>query len=89
MSGEAFNVNISFSKNWDHLQNKYVGTGHADYTKYEWAVNQHRDTICSHLGHADTLLYFSTAENKSVGRIKHDLKEKLLQPVGPPPVRES
>ena len=30
---DRFNVNISFSKNWEHLQNKYVGTGHPDMAK--------------------------------------------------------
>lgn len=32
-TGDRFNVNISFSKNWEHLQNKFVGTGHPDMTK--------------------------------------------------------
>ena len=26
----------------EHLQSKYMGTGHADTTKYEWAAHQHR-----------------------------------------------
>ena len=28
----------------EHLQSKYVGTGHADTTKWEWMVNAHRDS---------------------------------------------
>jgi hypothetical protein len=32
-SSDRFNVNISFSKNWEHLQNKFVGTGHPDISK--------------------------------------------------------
>lgn len=32
-STDRFNVNISFSKNWEHLQNKFVGTGHPDISK--------------------------------------------------------
>jgi hypothetical protein len=113
---DRFNVNISFSKNWDHLQTKNVGTGHPDITKLcvaekwrrpslrpcnlagscvaavwrhfcvrerpllhalnnflcpivcafppgrsccsEWAVNHHRDSIASHIGHSDMLAYF-------------------------------
>jgi hypothetical protein len=35
----------------DHLQMKYIGTGHPDTTKWEWAVNQHRDTYASYVGH--------------------------------------
>jgi hypothetical protein len=30
---DRFNVNTSLSKNWEHLQNKYVGTGHPDLTR--------------------------------------------------------
>ena len=30
---DRFNVNVSFSKNWEHLQNKHVGTGHPDMAK--------------------------------------------------------
>jgi hypothetical protein len=44
------------------LQTKYVGTGHSDMTKYEWATNQHRDTVASHLGHYDLLSYMAVAQ---------------------------
>jgi hypothetical protein len=33
MSADRFNVNYSFSKNWELLESKYVGTGHPDLTK--------------------------------------------------------
>lgn len=46
-SSDRFNVNVSFSKNWEHLQNKWVGTGHPDLPKWEWAVNHHRDSLAS------------------------------------------
>ena len=26
----------------EHLQSKYMGTGHSDSTKFEWATHQHR-----------------------------------------------
>lgn len=32
-TGDRFNINLSLSKNWEHLQTKYVGTGHPDITK--------------------------------------------------------
>ncbi|XP_075129132.1 splicing factor 3B subunit 5-like [Leptodactylus fuscus] len=35
----------------EHLQSKCIGTGHADTTKWEWLVNQHRDSYCSYMGH--------------------------------------
>ena len=38
--GDRYNI---FSQ-MEHLQSKYVGTGHADTTKWEWMVNAHRDS---------------------------------------------
>lgn len=84
-SADKFNVNLSLSRNWEHLRNKYVGTGGPDLTKFEWGVNIQRDTIASHLGHADILTYFAVAENESVERVRLNLLEKMLQPCGPPP----
>lgn len=40
----------SFNKPWEYVQNKHIGTGHSDQTKYEWATNMQRDTLASHLG---------------------------------------
>lgn len=86
-SDDRFNVNLSFSKNWDHLQGKYIGTGHPDMTKQqacrtcgnvtssEWAVNMHRDTYASHIGHEDMLYFASIAENESVERIRYTMLE--------------
>ncbi len=78
-------MNVSLSKNWEHLQNKFVGTGHPDLTRHEWATNHHRDTFASLLGHPDMLAYCAVAENVSVGRMKYTMLEKMLQPCGPPP----
>lgn len=75
MSADKFNVNFSFSRNWELLESKYVGTGHPDLTKYEWATNHHRDSIASHTGHADLLSYFAVAENESIGRMRFKLYE--------------
>uniref|UniRef100_M4C4L0 Splicing factor subunit n=2 Tax=Peronosporaceae TaxID=4777 RepID=M4C4L0_HYAAE len=84
MAADRFNIN----RQWEHLQAKYVGTGHADTTKFEWTVNQHRDTLASHLGHSDLLAYFAVAENESMGRVRYNMLEKMLQPCGPPPQKE-
>ena len=63
----------------EHLQSKYIGTGHADTSKWEWLVNQHRDSYCSYMGHFDLLNYFSVAENESKARVRFNLMEKMLQ----------
>ena len=89
MSSDKFNVNVSLSRNWEHLQNKFVGTGHGDLSKYEWALNQHRDSIASYIGHHDLASYFAVAENESIERVKYTLKEKMLQPCGPPPEKKT
>ena len=72
----------------EHLQMKYVGTGHADTTKWEWAVNQHRDTYASYIGHHSLLAYSAVAENESIGRLKYQYLQKMLSPCGKPPKRE-
>mmetsp|Transcript_2254 Transcript_2254/g.3546 ORF Transcript_2254/g.3546 Transcript_2254/m.3546 type:complete len:92 (+) Transcript_2254:112-387(+) len=79
---------FSFNKSFEHVQNKFVGTGHSDITKFEWASNQHRDTLASHIGHSDMLSYIAVAQNDSIGRVRYQLLEKMLQPCGPPPVKE-
>mmetsp|Transcript_34135 Transcript_34135/g.66714 ORF Transcript_34135/g.66714 Transcript_34135/m.66714 type:complete len:89 (-) Transcript_34135:205-471(-) len=71
----------------EHLQMKYVGTGHADTTKWEWAVNQHRDTYASYLGHHSLMAYSAIAENESIGRMKYQFLSKMLSPCGKPPAK--
>ena len=29
---------FSFNKSWEQVQNKFVGTGHSDTSKFEWAA---------------------------------------------------
>lgn len=41
----------------------------------EWATNQHRDSIASHVGHSDMLAYFAVAENNATGRVRYQLLE--------------
>eukprot|EP00322_Chrysochromulina_rotalis_P007896 CAMPEP_0115861766 /NCGR_PEP_ID=MMETSP0287-20121206/17824_1 /TAXON_ID=412157 /ORGANISM="Chrysochromulina rotalis, Strain UIO044" /LENGTH=87 /DNA_ID=CAMNT_0003316155 /DNA_START=35 /DNA_END=298 /DNA_ORIENTATION=- len=72
----------------EHLQSKYVGTGHADTTKYEWAVNQHRDSLALYVGFDALTQYISVAENESIGRVKFNSLQKMIQPCGPPPPKE-
>ena len=36
MSGERYNIHSQL----EHLQSKYIGTGHADTTKFDWLTNQ-------------------------------------------------
>ncbi len=67
---DRFNINSQL----EHLQAKYVGTGHADLGRFEWAVNVHRDSYASYIGHHPLVSYFAIAENESVGRKKYDRK---------------
>jgi splicing factor 3B subunit 5 len=69
----------------EQLKARYIGTGHADMTKHEFMVNQHRDTYASHVGHYDQLSYMAVATNESIGRQKLEFLTKMIQPCGPPP----
>ena len=44
--GDRYNVHSQM----EHLQSKYVGTGHSDTTKWEWLTHQHRYTILQFIG---------------------------------------
>lgn len=70
------------------LQAKYIGTGHADLSRFEWAVNIHRDSYASYIGHHPILSYFALAENESIGRVKYSMTQKMLLPCGVPPEKE-
>jgi splicing factor 3B subunit 5 len=52
------------------LQNKYVGTGHSDLTKWDWGTNIQRDSLASHIGHKSRLIYMSVAQNESIFRTR-------------------
>ena len=81
--GDRYNIHSQL----EHLQSKYIGTGHADTNKWEWLTNQHRDSHASYVGHFDMLNYFSIVENEARARVRFGLMEKMLQPCGPPPER--
>lgn len=72
----------------EHLQAKYVGTGHADLHRFEWAVNMHRDSYASYVGHHSLLAYFAIVENESIGRMKYKFLSNMLVPCGVPPERD-
>ena len=48
-------------------------------------VNQHRDSCASYIGHSSLVSYFAVAENQSIGRVKYNLLQKMIQPCGPTP----
>ena len=45
------------------------------YPFSEWAVNMHRDTYASHIGHEDMLYFASIAENESIERVRYTMLE--------------
>ncbi|XP_039255430.1 splicing factor 3B subunit 5-like [Styela clava] len=81
--GDRYNI---FSQ-MEHLQSKYVGTGHSDTTKWEWLTNQHRDSLASYIGHPDLLSHIAIAENETRARVRFNVLERMFQPCGPPPDR--
>ena len=72
---ERFNIHTQL----EHLQMKYVGTGHADISRYEWVVNHHRDSAASYIGHSHMSSFFAVVENESIGK-KESPQVLLLMP---------
>ena len=72
----------------EHLQAKYVGTGHADLHRHEWLNNIQRDTCATLIGHHNMATYVALCENESVGRTKYKLLTKMFLPCGTPPETE-
>ncbi|XP_021911310.1 uncharacterized protein At4g14342-like [Carica papaya] len=70
-ASDRFNINSQL----EHLQAKYVGTGHADLNRFEWAVNIQRDSYASYIGHYPLLAYFAIAENESIGRERYNFMQ--------------
>ncbi|KAJ3072949.1 Splicing factor 3B subunit 5 [Podochytrium sp. JEL0797] len=61
----------------EHLQSRYVGTGHADTIKFEWQQTQHRDTCSTLLQHSSLSAYNAVADNEAVGRVRMNLLEVI------------
>ncbi|KAF8448279.1 splicing factor 3B subunit 5/RDS3 complex subunit 10 [Terfezia claveryi] len=72
----------------EQLQARYVGTGHADTTKFEWVSNIHRDTYSSYVGHPPLLEYFAVATGEPMAKLRVKFIEKMIQPAGKPPEKE-
>ncbi|GMN53393.1 hypothetical protein TIFTF001_022539 [Ficus carica] len=72
-ASDRFNINSQL----EHLQAKYVGTGHADLNRFEWAVNIQRDSYASYIGHYPLLAYFAIAENESIGRERYNFMQGI------------
>ncbi|WVZ23332.1 hypothetical protein V8G54_001876, partial [Vigna mungo] len=73
-ASDKFNINSQL----EHLQAKYVGTGHADLNRFEWAVNIQRDSYASYIGHYPLLAYFGIAENESIGRERYSFMQVII-----------
>ncbi|ORY02284.1 splicing factor 3B subunit 5/RDS3 complex subunit 10 [Clohesyomyces aquaticus] len=69
----------------ENLQAKYIGTGHADTTKFEWTSNIARDSLASYIGHPPMLQYMSIGTGQPREKMRIQLLERMIQPVGPPP----
>lgn len=75
----------ALNQNLERLQAKYAGTGHADISRHEWAVQQHRDTTAVYVADPSMMQLFSVVENVSLGRYRYELLEKMYAPCGAPP----
>jgi len=54
----------------EQLQSRYVGTGHADTTKFEWTSNIHRDSYASYIGHPPLLEYMAIGMGEPKERVR-------------------
>jgi splicing factor 3B subunit 5 len=81
---DRFNINAQN----ELLATKYVGTGHADISRFEWNAHIKRDTYASIVGHHHLAAYQAIGENESIGRIKFKCKQSMLLPCGVPPEQE-
>ena len=52
------------------LQEARTLTSRARFSRSEWAVNQHRDSLALYVGFDSLAQYISIAENESIGRVK-------------------
>jgi splicing factor 3B subunit 5 len=78
---DRFNVNTQS----EHVAAKYVGTGHADTTRFEWALNIKRDTNASIIAQHSLAAHQAIGQNESIGRIKYSMKQGMLMPCGVAP----
>jgi len=67
------------------LQTRYVGTGHADTTKFEWTSNIFRDTYASYIGHPPLLEYMAIGLGEPREKVRAQMIERMIRPAGKPP----
>ncbi|EEP77230.1 conserved hypothetical protein [Uncinocarpus reesii 1704] len=72
-------------QNLEALQARYVGTGHADTTKYEWNSNIIRDSYASYVGHPPLLQYMAIGMGEPKEKVKAMMIEKMVRGAGNPP----
>jgi splicing factor 3B subunit 5 len=66
-------------------QLKQEGTGTPDTSKFEWRVQQKRETIATILLLPGLLSYQATALGQSEAETRFSLMESMVQPCGPEP----
>lgn len=72
-------------QNLEALQARYVGTGHADTTKYEWTSNIIRDSYASYIGHPPLLGYMAVGMGENQEKVRTAMIEKMVRGAGNPP----
>jgi splicing factor 3B subunit 5 len=73
----------NLQNNFELLKNKYIGTGHSDITRREFANNMQRDMLASHMEHKSRLYYMSIAQNENMFRTRINMLNKMINPCGP------
>ncbi|KAJ2797815.1 hypothetical protein H4R21_004170 [Coemansia helicoidea] len=73
----------------EHMFAKCSGTGNADTTKHQWLTSQHRDTLAHYVADDSLAMYIAIAEGDSVARVKSRMLQRMRQPCGPPPAKDS
>ena len=72
-------------QNLEALQIRYVGTGHADTTKYEWASNIVRDSYASYIGHPPLLEFIAIGMGENKEKVRAMMVEGMVRGAGNPP----
>jgi splicing factor 3B subunit 5 len=72
-------------QNLEALQARYIGTGHADTTKYEWVSNILRDSYSSYIGHPPLLSYMAVGLGEPKEKVRAMMIDKMIRGAGNPP----
>lgn len=87
-SEQASQEGLRVATQGDHLTSKYVGTGHPNTTRFEWACNVKRDTSALVVANHSMASYQAIGMNQSIGRVKYQMKQDMLMPCGVAPAQE-